>query len=422
MNSTPFCLPALRRLLPLVALLAALVARAQTFTGIGDPPAGGVQTTVKAISADGSSVAGVTTQSGFLSLGLSPDQGLAWTGDTVTVMGYPPGAITTVANLVSADGTVFAGESETPVPPVSPLPQGSYRSQAFRWTAGYGMRLIPFLPGGDELDIAGISADGSVLAGAGSASTGVDPSGNPTGATYNLVRWTEAEGTVNLGFPDGWHSGQGTAISADGRVIAGNGADQLWRIQAFIWTESDGFIPLGYLPGAIESEPIALSADGSTVVGTSSGEAFRWSRSGGMQGLGGTNTIAVAVSADGRTVAVVSNLGGSSYVSYRWTPAAGLVPLGSLPGGSGYCYVTGMSASGGTLVGNCDSAAGLQAFVWTPAHGLQSLADVLANSYHLDVAGWKLTNPRISADGQTIAGDGVSPSGQSQAWKASIQW
>ncbi|HEX3730765.1 MAG TPA: hypothetical protein VHV47_13230 [Opitutaceae bacterium] len=419
MRFTPPSLPALGRLVPLVALLAAPAALAQTFTGIGDPPAGGAQTTMKAISADGSVIAGITTKAGLLSEGLSPDQGYAWSGDSITVMGYLPGAVTSVANRVSADGSVLTGSCESPAPAV---PVSTYKSQAFRWTARYGMRAIPLLPGGDSVGIAAISEDGSVMAGGGNASTGIDPSGNPTGVTINLIRWTPADGTVSLGFPDGWHFAEGTGISSDGEVIAGEGADGTWNSQAFVWTQGGGFTLLGYLPGASESEAVALSGDGSTVVGVSSGQAFRWTRQGGMQGLGGTNSTAVAVSAAGRTVAVVSSLGGQSFTSFRWTVSDGAVPLGNLPGGGSYCYVTGMSAGGGILVGNSDSATGIQAFVWTPAHGIQSLADVLANSYHLDVAGWRLTNPQISSDGQTIAGDGVDPYGQTEAWKASIQW
>ncbi|HVW22309.1 MAG TPA: hypothetical protein VHC86_13935 [Opitutaceae bacterium] len=420
MKSTPSPLPAAGRLLPLLVLLAAPAALAQTFEGLGDPPAGGSQTTVKALSGDGSSIAGVTTQSGSLAEGVPPDQGYAWIGDSVTVMGYCPGAVTSDANRVSGDGTVFTGYCQIPEPAV---PHGTvYHSQAFRWTATYGMRTIPLLPGGSNVGIAGLSTDGSVMAGSADASTGTDPSGNPTGVTENLVRWTPATETVNLGFPSGWHAAVGIGISGDGSVIVGQGPDVNFNTQAFVWTQTEGFTALGDLPGASESEATAISTDGSTVVGESGGQAFRWTWGGGLQGLGGTSSTAVAVSADGRTAAVVSGQGTSRFASYRWTVSGGLAPLGNLPGGGSYCYVTGMSASGGILVGDSDSSSGIQAFVWTPAHGMQSLADVLSVTYHLGLTGWTLSNPQISADGQTIAGNGVNPSGQTEAWRASLQW
>jgi len=38
----------------------------------------------------------------------------------------------------------------------------------------------------------------------------------------------------------------------------------------------------------------------------------------------------------------------------------------------------------------------------------------------VNVSGWSLTNTDISADGQTIVGYGTDPSGQTEAWIATI--
>ena len=80
-------------------------------------------------------------------------------------------------------------------------------------------------------------------------------------------------------------------------------------------TSIASFQGLGDLPGGIfYSQAFAVSANGACVVGLSTSklgqEAFRWTKSGGMQGLGGLlggshghfNCEARAVSADGSTV------------------------------------------------------------------------------------------------------------------------
>ena len=113
------------------------------------------------------------------------------------------------------------------------------------------------------------------------------------------------------------------------------------------------FAPIGDLPGAqFWSVAAGLSADGWIVVGQSEAlvddppgaysldEAFRWTREGGIEGLGilavGPSfpvSGALATSADGRIV-----VGFSSHddgrMALRWTPETGMEGLGDL--GLGY--------------------------------------------------------------------------------------
>lgn len=53
--------------------------------------------------------------------------------------------------------------------------------------------------------------------------------------------------------------------------------------------------------------------------------------------------------------------------------------------------------------------------------GPRSLQDVLASDYGLDLTGWHLEGASgISADGRTIVGNGLNPSGAPEAWIAVI--
>ena len=101
------------------------------------------------------------------------------------------------------------------------------------------------------------------------------------------------------------------------------------------------FEPLGDLPGGVfASSAAGISADGSVVTGygfnASGPEAFRWTREGGLVGLGalpgGGLSIPSAISADGTTIVGYSD-SASRDKAFRWTRTDGIVDLGDLPGG-----------------------------------------------------------------------------------------
>jgi probable HAF family extracellular repeat protein len=79
--------------------------------------------------------------------------------------------------------------------------------------------------------------------------------------------------------PGGPVNALAAAVSADGRVVAGQG----WSargFEAFVWRGGE-LLGLGSFPeGGFSSEAFAISADGAVVVGRSNGrhgsEAFRW--------------------------------------------------------------------------------------------------------------------------------------------------
>ena len=213
-----------------------------------------------------------------------------------------------------------------------------------------------------------------------------------------------------------------TGVSADGSVVVGSviphpGSSR--RRQAFRWTESGGMVGLGALPGAygVQSGASAVSADGSVVVGGSNSdsgryEAFRWTESGGMVGLGrlpgDDDSGASAISADGSVVVgssrSYSSPGPSDAEAFRWTEAGGMVGLG--PG-----FASGISADGSVVVGKSRTDSGSEAFRWTEEGGIVGLGYLSARDYSYSVA------RAISADGSVVVGQSSTDSGSSEAFR-----
>ena len=104
---------------------------------------------------------------------------------------------------------------------------------------------------------------------------------------------------------------------------------------------SGSFASPGSLPGYLESEASAVSADGRVVAGSSRSrprltQAFRWSSAGPERALGflpqGSVSTATAIWADGAVI--VGNADGGSPFglhAFRWTFDLGLTQLAELP-------------------------------------------------------------------------------------------
>jgi probable HAF family extracellular repeat protein len=245
-------------------------------SGVNDSQAYGV-------SADGSVVVGSSWNNGN-SLALRWTQATGWQD-----LGMPEGFIRAEAFAVSGDGSIVVGY----------IGDGAARWNGFRWTQATGMQDL----GAGEAY--GISADGSVIVG-------------------EQGRWTQATGWQAIG-------GSAYAATPDGSVIVGRGYDSNTEgMRAFRWTQATELQFLGTLSGTSESVAHAVSADGSVVVGVAvddSGQfrAFRWTESGGMEALCGSeddNCEVYGVSADGTIV--VGSFNGSAF---RWTQATGMQDL-----------------------------------------------------------------------------------------------
>jgi len=183
------------------------------------------------------------------------------------------------------------------------------------------------------------------------------------------------------------------------------------------------FIPLGDLAGgAFQSRATDVSADGSTVIGYSANaagtEAFRWTRSGGMQSIGalpgaGHAAYASAVSADGSVIAGYSTTDSSTYQAFRWTQAGGMVSIGGLGANDGFTRGDAISADGSVIVGYSSTSAypGGNGYRWTQSTGMQDLG-ILPG----DFTSWARG---ISADGSIIVGQSnTNDSGQAYRWTA----
>ena len=189
------------------------------------------------------------------------------------------------------------------------------------------------------------------------------------------------------------------------------------------------------LPGGdFRSNAWGVSGDGSVVVGDSVSdlnpsfgleEAFRWTEADGMIGLGTLtgegSSKAHAISANGL---VIVGIGRDSNEPFRWTEGSGMVGLGHLFPGSVRGVATAVSANGTVIVGFediSDIPEVREAFIWENSLGLRSIKDLLMSDLGLDLTGWTLTKANgISADGLTIAGSGINPSGNREAWIARL--
>jgi len=323
-------------------------------------------------------------------------------------LGILPGGNNSRAYGVSGDGATVVGSS-----------QSTPGTHGFRWTADEGMIGLGDLPGGGYCGRAQrISADGSAIIGYG---YGVD---------YHAFRWTEPEGMVDLGSLSGPSEQSGAyGVSADGSVVVGYSQTDSFNAP-FRWTAKEGMQPL---EGVVRGGASDVSADGTVIVGSRGGslaQAFRWTEETGPVDLGDLpggnyNSYAKAISADGQ---VIVGYGSSAYCNdeaYRWSESGGMVGLGFLwtYEGLGASQATDTNGDGSIVVGyGVTDLYGTRApFIWDEKHGMRAFQDVLENDYNLDMSGWNLLEATgISDDGSTIVGFGYGPAGRLEGWIARI--
>jgi probable HAF family extracellular repeat protein len=161
-----------------------------------------------AITPSGHFMAGVSAQRAIRRPAAAPHENLGWL----------PGGFSSVANDISADGSVVVGHSGS-----------SAGLHAFRWTSAAGMvdLGVPPLPGADTSSAAAISADGAVIA------------LNVSGVGGRVVRRTPA-GQLDIGvLPDRAHS-RAEDMSADGSAIVGRCTGAGQSNKGFLWTQASG--------------------------------------------------------------------------------------------------------------------------------------------------------------------------------------
>jgi probable HAF family extracellular repeat protein len=98
-----------------------------------------------------------------------------------------------------------------------------------------------------------------------------------------------------------------------------------------------------------------------------------------------------------------------------------MVGLGNLPGGFFASEALGVSADGSVVHGRSSSSSSSEAFRWTATGGMVSLKSFLIARGVGNLTGWTLREATgVSADGRTIAGTGINPSSQTEAWIATV--
>ncbi|MBX3376387.1 MAG: hypothetical protein KF678_05225 [Phycisphaeraceae bacterium] len=311
-----------------------------------------------------------------------------------------PGATYSAAHTISADGRSVAGEMGT-----------SGAARAFVWSRADGLTDLGLLPGAATSSAVCISGDGAVVV------------GNSGGRAF---RWTAATGMQDLGTLPGGTTSAAYGVSGDGAIVVGWSATPSGS-RAFRWTASTGMVNLGALPNATFSAAMGISYDGLTIVGCSDPDgigphAIRWITGQPMQNLGpmpvtGGYTQAFGVSHDGSWVVGQGTVMGGTR-TFRWSNPTGLINLGALPTADN-AGARSVSADGRVLVGYSDSFNSLRATIWTPETILIDLRRYLMD-FGAPLSTWTLLSANdVSADGKTIVGVGVCPSGQ-RAWIARL--
>lgn len=373
----------------------------------------------KAISADGTTIVGQVING----------HAFRWTNDGRGMLDLgtlrTDNSGTSYASLVSADGAVIAGSSET----------DDGNNRVFRWMDdGTGMLDLGSLRA-DNLGYShatAISADGRTIVG--DAQSDLSRLGN------RAFRWIDdGNGMLDLGTLKADNSGQSIAraVSADGSTIVGEAQDDggSYNFHAFRWIDDgNGMIDLGTLraDNSGESFATALSADGKVIVGYADGDvgrrAFRWMDDGAdMLDLGSLRTdnlggsSASAVSDDGSTIVGRAETDSGPSRAFRWIDdGSGMLDLGSLRADNlGSSVANAVSADGTTIVGEAESdTVTRRAFRWIDdGKGMLDLGTLRSDNSGGSYA------TGVSADGSIIVGNAVSDDGSFRAfiWRTKMQ-
>lgn len=297
---------------------------------------------------------------------------------------------------LSADGSVAGGLARA-------ASAGTVHS--FRWTQAVGMTVLPG-PAGVPLTrawVTDVSADGSTFV------------GTTTGGGGGHA-WTNGVYRTLAPLP-GKTYGSAAAVNANGSLIVGSSLTAVNNSDVPAYWTSSGVGALAILPGADRMvNASGVSDDGSKIVGNAVKNGryvpVVWN------GVSSTpvelpvlpntvgNTSALEISGNGE---VVVGYGDTASGRQAWRLKNGIIqPLGSyltstpMPDWN----ATGSNFDGSIIVGNAQSS-GFDPFIWDEIHGMRRFSDVLVGDYGVNLTGWGInTIDSISDDGLTFAGSG----------------
>ncbi len=281
-----------------------------------------------------------------------------------------PGGTTFHANDVTADGGVVVGSGYGP------------SGLAFRWTHG-AQPEGTFETIGEGV-ATGVTDDGNTIVGF--QADGDDRAFVWTdGGSQQILTKTFQDGSATL------TDVRAFGVSADGTVIAGAGTDWSTGTNFAVRWAAGELLSLGSVPQGTSIDVNGISADGTTIIGGTStvpnfnGEAFKWTSGTGMAGLPGlstaTFTVANAASADGSVIVGTANVGGfgSPLQAVRWVGTQDGEGLGALVAG-GSSQALGVSDDGSVVVGavtDPDTGFAMRAMRYTDENGMETVEDWL---------------------------------------------
>lgn len=285
----------------------------------------------------------------------------------------------------------------------------------FMWTEADGFVILNTISNGFEnAGNPSISNDGTKISG-----TFTHPESNMNGwGLYDVAsgNWTPLEGIG--GETDGSES-SAWGISGDGSTIVGLGWVDAGTAHAIKWTEADGTVDMGSTVPDRSSRANGVNTDGSVIVGWQDGvTGFRQ----GAIWIDGKQTLltdadgvelgeAGAVSGDGNWVI------GGGMEAWIWNAEQGLQTISHPNGGPFFRgSSTAVSDDGSVVVGFYRAWPGPpmtgEGFIWTPETGRVDLNEYVT-SLGMDDLGITFGLPlAISSDGTMIAGTGTTASNQ----------
>lgn len=343
-------------------------------------------------------------------------------------LGFPPGDNWqgTEAWDVSDNGNVVVGKAYGTVD----------RSKGFRWVAGIGMETLP--PNDNIWMIAeAISSDGTTIVGSSTLRGQLPTRGVYWDKLLNLNYIYPCFDFISCTCKDLDHFAEAHDISGNAQWIAGKAtvsANPLIYHAARWRTGKCSTIPddLKTL-GGLNSTAFAISADGTVVVGTAQDSegrwlAFRWTSTTGMQSIGAlcytefgpAQSSAWGVSYSGKLIVGEADACyPNGWHAFLWDETDNIMmDLGTLPGRNhSHAYDV---SNDGIVVGesyNLDSTnirIDRRAFIWTKDKGMQCLQHIYRN---IIPPGWELwAATAISPDGRYIVGFGMNPERKVEAF------
>lgn len=334
-------------------------------------------------------------------------------GAVFTALGTLSGGFSE-AYAISSDGSTVTGTSV-----------GDTGRIPFVWTAATGIQALPVTAAKPNGEGHALNQDGTVVGGIGIFFDLLKAQIWKAGAVQSVP------GVVPPNLPPQVVS----SLSRDGLIAVGTAGTGIIGYQGYRWVQGapnpSGLGTLGSGVGqAAGSEGHGCSADGSVITGISTTRAgglsaFRWF-AGSMSALPALPdqpfSNGWAVSADGSTIVGYSFTPAGPFPTQAtlWT-ASGPVSLGQLPGFEFTSQAYGVSADGSVVVGVAAPEQNFfsqTAFVWDSVNGMRSVQDLLGSAVP---AGWRLlVATGVSDDGKTVAGFGVNPNGDIEAFQAQL--